>query len=932
MKFLILSFLIASTSMAQGHDTLYKEQWGLENTGQKVFRAESEIHREEVTGISGVDAKRPTKEQMDSLPKDKEVIVAVIDSGIDMNHPEFEGRLYKGVDFLNNEAMSDDTGHGTHVAGIIAANVDGKGIEGLTPSQVKILPLKVLSSKVNSFIFENKNRERKIVTDIFANAIIYAIEAKVHVINMSLGWPQIINSPKVLKALDVAYERGITVVAASGNNNKDVPTWPCGHKAVICVGAMDVKGELTEFSNHGGKVDLVAPGEWIVSSTPRAMESRVLRIQGYDAKNGSSQAAPFVSAAVALLKLQNPEIGVDEIKAKLYSTAYSLKKDSDGRFVRFGALSIRDALASASKTFVSPLVKELVTVPVNATGEFDFTIPLEILGEAPQNISVEMTGLKSSVQLEGGNLRVTGILTDLLSDSEKKVEFITRHDGKTTKTPATLSFASEVQKEKLISSLIPGVHPSQMLTIQGAIRGAKLTQVSVEDEATYDFHGYILDQDPKNSQVLVIRFRANAGETATVDRTTLTDTRQLLTVFEKDVNFDGKNDLVYYGINGKQDHIYLHFTDLEGRDLFGKNSRWNMPITTFEGLPLIAGEGNFSWLKMKTEMGSLLVPYYHKEWLLPDEDNSKRIIDFEPKGMDQRLYYWEPQVKEESIIVRPRVVDSVAFKKELRKKVGAGARESVRIERLLPQSKLERRNGSTRHLVSVGEGGFNRRFFLLKVSEVGKSEVTSNVDGDAFLTGNNVLMTRSLSDFSRSENAFLMTLLDRSKARVKPLSDSSVHEAWNLQTSNWSNPFFEVVASFEAPERKSLFFESRYHVYVYEQNGDGKPVSRKLPINRDSSIPGVNFSETLQPVIVKRKGEMNPGVAINSTWIYGDRLYTMLSSQNDFVRPISLSVILPKNCVPLKTQYVKSLGTSAYALLCQGQNGVELDFLPLEVE
>lgn len=932
MKFLLLSLFISSLASAQGHDTLFKEQWGLSNSGQKVFRAESEIHREEVIGIPGFDSKPLTQAQLAALPTDKEVIVAVIDSGIDMNHPEFEGRLYKGVDFLNNDPMVDDTGHGTHVAGIIAANVDGKGIEGLTPSQVKILPLKVLSSKVNSFIFENKNRERRIVTDIFANAIIYAIEAKAHVINMSLGWPQIINSPKVLKALDVAYERGITVVAASGNNNKDVPTWPCGHAAVICVGAMDVKGELTEFSNHGGKVDLVAPGEWIVSTTPRAMESRVLRIQGYDAKNGSSQAAPFVSAAVALLKLQNPEISVDEIKARLYSTSYPLNKDADGRFVRFGALSIKDALASHAKTLVSPLVKELVTVPVNAKGEFNFVVPLEILGLAPEQISVEVLGIKSTVTLNERSIRVSGKLNDLLQDSEKKVEFITRYNGMVTKTPATLSFASEINKDKLITSPFPGVHPSQMLTIQGAIRGAKLTQVSVEDGPSHDFHGYIQDADPKTSQILVIRFRANAGENAKVDRTILKNTHQLLTVFEKDVNFDGKNDLVYYGINGKQDHIFLQFTDLEGRDLFGENSRWDLPISTFEGLPLVAGEGNFSWLKMKTEFGSLLVPYYHKEWFLPDEDNSKRLIDFEPKSMDQRLYYWEPQKKESQIIVRPRVIDSVVFKKELRKKVNAAPRESVRVERLLPQSQSERKSGSVRHLVSVGEGGFNRKFYLMKVSEVGNYEVTSHVDGDAFLTGNNVLMTRSLEDFSRSENAFLMTLLSRSEARVKPLSDSSVHAAWNLQTSSWSNPFFEVVASFEAPERKSLFFESRYHVYVYEQMNGNKPVARKLPINRDSSIPGVNFSETLQPVTVKRKGEMNPGVAINSTWIYGDRLYTMLSSKNDFVRPISLSVILPKNCVPLKTQYVKSLGTSAYLLLCQGQNGVELDFLPLELE
>src|SRR5690606_2881329 len=175
----------------------------------------------------------------------------------------------------------------------------------------------------------------------------------------------------------------------------------------------------------------------------------------------------------------------------------------------------------------------------------------------------------------------------------------------------------------------------------------------------------------------------------------------------------------------------------------------------------------------------------------------------------------------------------------------------------------------------------------------------------------------SLKDFSVSKDSFQMALLDRSSARVKPFIQGKAADAWTLITSGWSNPFFEVVATFEGENRRALFFESRYHVYVYDQSGDAAPVASRLPINRDSSFPGVNFSETLQSALVRSDSGNQPAVAVNSTLIYGDRLYTMVSRGQSLTRPVTLSVNVPANCVPLKTQMLtNSQGFSAYAMLC----------------
>jgi cell wall-associated protease len=924
MKSFLAALLLSASAWSM--DPLFSQQWALSNNGQSIYRADGDIKRELSVGVPGTDINWPGLEALSLMNPSAEVIVAVIDHGVDLSHPELKGRLYEGKDFLDGAPMVDDQGHGTHVAGIIAANANGEGMQGVTPSQIKILPLKVLNKEVQGFVYKGK-----VITDVIANAIAYAIDAKASVINMSLGWPQIINTPKITKTLDAAAEKGIVLVAASGNNNKDVPVWPCSHPAVICVGAIDNQGKISEFSNHGGKVDLVAPGEWIISTIPMGLESRTLRISGYEAKNGSSQAAPFVAAAAALLKLQDPTLTAQEIKAKLYLSAKPLKQSDSTRFVRFGALSIADALQTKARSMALLSVKDLVTVPVNEDGNFSFKLPLEILGKTNSSPEIKLHGLEAQIHVSGNTVSFSGHLPDLTIDSEMKVSFEATLDGHTTITSTTLSFARSLSLKDLRNVSIPQLTINQLMATQGAMKTSRLSQVLVIDRPSHDFHGYISSK--KDDTVVVTSIRANSVESLTKNtQITLTDFGKLLSVMEKDVNLDGKNDLVFYGMNPKQTHLLLHFTTLDGAPLFAQNSRWELPITTFEGLPLKDGDkADFSWIKVSTVLGEIAVPHYQKPWLFPEEDNSKRLTDHVDEGMDLHQYYWEPVLENNKIIVRPRIIDSVSFTKSLRKSLGLSARQTLKVEFILPQSLLESQNGSVRHLISYGMG-FDRKFSIVSFKDNKTFTHAPHMDQDAYQGGSNSLKTRSLEDFSVVKNSFLFTLLDRSSARVKPLSEGIALDAWNLQTSGWNNPFFEVVSTFEGQDRKTLFFESRYHVYVYDQEGSSAPVIKKLPINRDSSFPGVDFSETLQAGIVKTHAGPQPAVTVNSTLIYGDRLYSMVSNGSQLTRPIALSVSIPKSCVPLKTQSLSaSQGSSAYALICQTTTGPVISFFPLEI-
>ncbi|MGZ3806477.1 MAG: S8 family peptidase, partial [Bacteriovorax sp.] len=295
MKLTALLSFVAFSTMAFGadslvvNDPLYSKQWALKNNGQVILKNISDLERVRNPGIPGNDINWVDTSAIATSKKD--LIVAVLDSGVDIDHPDLKDRIWyndklctnapnaknlpcNGFNFLDgNNNLSDDVGHGTHVAGVIAANRNNIGIAGAADPRIKIMPVKVLNSQVSGFVYNGK-----LITDVIADAMVFAIKNGAEVINLSLGWPKLIDTPKIRQAFQMAEDQNVMVIAASGNNTKDLPTFPCAYENVVCVGAIDNRGELADFSNYGSKVDLVAPGEYIVSTIPRNLESRVLRI------------------------------------------------------------------------------------------------------------------------------------------------------------------------------------------------------------------------------------------------------------------------------------------------------------------------------------------------------------------------------------------------------------------------------------------------------------------------------------------------------------------------------------------------------------------------------------------------------------------------------------------------------------------------------
>ena len=272
-----------------------------------------------------------------TLPSFEPVQVAVIDSGVDASHPDLAGKILDAETFVGGSAKTDELGHGTFVAGLIGAGVDnGVGIAGLAPSS-QLLVAKVVT------------KSRAIPVEAEAKAIRWAVDNGARVINMSLGGIRDPLDPERdtysrLEADAVAYavSNDVVVVAAVGNSDQapkspwKFASYPAALPHVLGVSAVSDTGAVPTFSNRDRIYnDIAAPGLRILSSLPRSLTSRypscsdqgysICGPEEYREAQGTSFAAPQVSAAAAVLLSLRPTLRPEQVTQLLLATAVDLE-------------------------------------------------------------------------------------------------------------------------------------------------------------------------------------------------------------------------------------------------------------------------------------------------------------------------------------------------------------------------------------------------------------------------------------------------------------------------------------------------------------------------------------------------------------------------------------------------------------------------------
>jgi thermitase len=322
------------------------------------------------------------------------VVIAIVDSGIDSNHPDLANKIYRdetgtiGYNTFTNQQGDafDDYHHGTHCAGIAAAQVNnGIGISGIAgwdgmasdsdASSIKLMPVKVL----NHAGYGDDWR--------VGQGITWAADHGARVISLSLALDGPLQA--VEDAVRYAIRKGCVVVAAAGNEATSNPVYPAAYSGVISVAATDDHDNLTGFSNYGSWVRTAAPGVSICSTLPTppsASPAERASSRYYGLLSGTSMACPHVAGEVALLLAHNPSLSVSQVSAVVTSNvdAYT---PYQGRMLASGAgrINVYRALQAASRISVEPAA--LVSIGLASTtltSGSSTTARLFLSGPAPQ--------------------------------------------------------------------------------------------------------------------------------------------------------------------------------------------------------------------------------------------------------------------------------------------------------------------------------------------------------------------------------------------------------------------------------------------------------------------------------------------------------------------------------------------------------------------
>ncbi|WPX09094.1 S8 family peptidase [Anaerocellum danielii] len=246
--------------------------------------------------------------KMWKFAKGKNVKVAILDSGIDLNHPDLKSaNIIKTINFVEpNKPALDETGHGTFITGIIAAQNNNFGIVGIAP-EAEIFILKIL----------NKKLEGKV--DVVARALDWCVKNKINIVNMSFSTSS--DNPKLRKAILNATKHGIIIVAAARNSFGSKAGYPASYNEVISIASVNYKNQISEFSSQG-KIDFCSYGENILSTAPN---------NSYKLSSGNFFAAAHLRAIIALILSKpekwglNPKQGIN--KEKIYNVLVKLSED-----------------------------------------------------------------------------------------------------------------------------------------------------------------------------------------------------------------------------------------------------------------------------------------------------------------------------------------------------------------------------------------------------------------------------------------------------------------------------------------------------------------------------------------------------------------------------------------------------------------------------
>ncbi|WP_419882305.1 S8 family serine peptidase [Peribacillus sp. B-H-3] len=431
----------------------------------------------------------------DTTRGSSDIKVSVIDGGMQVTHPEFQGRIITPHNAVTGTKTIPADEHGTHVAGIIGAAVNKSGTVGIAPG-VKIMPVNVFTGNDSSDY------------DI-ADAIIHSVKAGADIINLSLTMSDY--SSIMDYAVKYASSHGVFITAAAGNDHTSKLCYPAALKSVVGVSAIDLEKHAAPFSNYGTYIDFTAPGTDIYSTMPHS---------SYGYLSGTSMASPAIAGAAAMILSKNPFIKPDDVISILKKSSADLGEKGWDKYFGYGLPDTNQALINTPSP-VSSL--KLSGSTLNENGKNTISVLF-----SAQKLT------KASLYVTNQNHKVVSILTRNKTLSDAPLSFT--WNGKLSSG----AFAPQ-GRYKMTARVTNGKHTlfkSSYVTIKDSV----IPSVSVSSK--------IPAFSPASKKTLLVPIEVNKNTSLTAAVTDKTGKTVKTLLLKKDLN-GGKNSLKWDGKDSK---------------------------------------------------------------------------------------------------------------------------------------------------------------------------------------------------------------------------------------------------------------------------------------------------------------------------------------------------------------------------------------------
>ncbi len=695
-----------------GTDPLIKELWGIKNNEGVHKLYLDNFTSIAVKGVKGEDVNLPSLSN-----EGRGMVVALLDSGFDTEHPDLKGQFVEkkgecenlikyqeclatadrkgdpktvcnsflkldtdgngypmdchGWNFIGKKSKihnqygdpiltevipEKSTGHGTKVAGIVAAASNNSiGVRGIAP-KAKILGVKVTQEPPGSEAqgVASEEETQSLISSV-VRGMVYAIGEKANVINLSLGWNGRADSTFMRDIVKTAQDQGIIVVAAAANDSTDALVYPCQYEGVVCVASHDPDGKLSEFSNFGSGVDIAAPGFSILSTCQMDQDPFFYTDgQGYDFDNGTSFAAPYTAGALAVLRSQG--LTVQESIARLLVGARK-RNYSEGKVTLAGNLDVKGALSATPQPYITPVNKGIYPVIWDRkTNTADLSIDLKNIWKTAATTSATLTLSErdktlSQIKLNSSKFKIQNwksgetktldtqiLITDPRVTSDATLVLEISSDGfPIEKIRIQLQISVVLEKSSLLPNAI-------RLPIRGTVNpnAVVFTIQSMDGKPEQDYVTYELADDAWKIQILreTQDSTGNYYSAGPIKSITAPKDGSPRTVQRLDVNLDGKPDYVFTSFLPGEEEDKIPYFQMDYRDANGEEV---IPSYLFKNRSTVLTLDRFQWIRA----GSRLVPIWTGAGITPTSEKSTKYDPWNPTASDDedsepRIYYHDP--------------------------------------------------------------------------------------------------------------------------------------------------------------------------------------------------------------------------------------------------------------------------------------------------